>query len=91
MGPLRGKLRHAVKSGLQLAGTGLGYKLTVVHGPVGAAPLPMQAPLAPERLSHSSGTTGWQRPEEEAGIASPPAIPTTPHPALTNTWLTRLW
>lgn len=73
MGLLGGKLRHGVETSLQLVRTGLSYELTVVHGPVGAAPLLMRRPpLAPGRLSHS-GTTGWQLPEEEEGIASPPS------------------
>lgn len=71
---------HDVKSSLQLVGTGLSYKLTVVHGPVWAARLLMRAPLAPGRLSHS-GTAGWQLPEEEEGIASPPQ-PYPLHPTL---------
>lgn len=85
MGPLGGKLRHSVKSRLQLVRTGLCYKLTVVHGPVGAAPLLMRAPLAPGRLSHG-GTAGWQRPEEEEGIASPPSH-THYTPPCTNKYL----
>lgn len=70
MGLLGGKLRHGVKSSLQLVRTGFGYKLKAVHGPVGAAPLLMRALLALGRLSHS-GIAGWQLPEEKEGIASP--------------------
>lgn len=72
MGLLGGKLRHSVKSNLQLVRTGLSYKPTVFHGPAVAAHLLMRAPLALGRLSHR-GTAGWQLPEEEEGIASPPS------------------